>query len=176
MLLHPTRAWVAVCLRPSLTPQSSQRASPAHQPPPLPPPPFPTHTTLNPHPTPSPHPLPTLQVAESVRSRILRLYDRHLTGDGKKVSYAALRADPDWADFVAATAELQKASPELNIWNQGHTDFFGCEGHRGGGWEGWGWGAGGVGGPGKARGARNRGEQGLVRCDSRRHSRAPVLA
>ncbi|KAL4422375.1 hypothetical protein ABPG75_008572 [Micractinium tetrahymenae] len=51
---------------------------------------------------------PTAQVAEAVRSRILRLYDRHLTGDGKKVNYAALRGDPEWADFVAATAELQK--------------------------------------------------------------------
>lgn len=54
---------------------------------------------------------PAEQVAESLRSALLRLYDRHMTEDGKKVDYAALRADPDWQQFVNSTAELQKVDP-----------------------------------------------------------------
>ena len=60
---------------------------------------------------PSSHPAlaaPLLQVAERVRQSILRLYDAHLGAGGKQVDYAALRGDPAWPEFVAATAELQK--------------------------------------------------------------------
>lgn len=48
------------------------------------------------------------QVAESLRKRILQLYDKYLQDGGKKVNYRALKADPAFAEFAAATAELQK--------------------------------------------------------------------
>ncbi|PRW45346.1 hypothetical protein C2E21_6023 [Chlorella sorokiniana] len=51
---------------------------------------------------------PAEQVAESLRQSLLRLYDRHLAADGRRVRYAALQADPEWRRFVAAAAELQK--------------------------------------------------------------------
>ncbi len=50
-----------------------------------------------------------------MRRSLLRLYDRHMSGDGKKVDYAALRADPDWRRFVDATAELQKVPPASSM-------------------------------------------------------------
>ena len=51
-----------------------------------------------------------MQVAEVLRKAILSLYGTHLSEDGRGVDYTALKADPDFALFVAATAELQKAS------------------------------------------------------------------
>jgi hypothetical protein len=48
------------------------------------------------------------QVANSLRQLILELYDKNLSADGRSVSYGAIRSDPRFADFVAATAELQK--------------------------------------------------------------------
>ncbi|KAI7842058.1 hypothetical protein COHA_004256 [Chlorella ohadii] len=51
---------------------------------------------------------PAEQVAASLRQSLLRLYDRHLTADGRRVRYAALTANPEWQQFVAAAAELQK--------------------------------------------------------------------
>ena len=48
-----------------------------------------------------------LQVAEDLRQRILALYDRHLAPDGRSVDYAALGADPAFAAFCTAAAELQ---------------------------------------------------------------------
>ncbi|KAF8072648.1 Glutaredoxin [Scenedesmus sp. PABB004] len=51
---------------------------------------------------------PAQQVAEGLRARILALYDRHLSADGRAVSYAGLRADPDFWSYVDATAELQR--------------------------------------------------------------------
>lgn len=51
---------------------------------------------------------PAAEVAESLRKRILKLYDRYLVEGGKKVNYTALRKDPAFLEFVAATAELQK--------------------------------------------------------------------
>ncbi|KAG2439584.1 hypothetical protein HXX76_004936 [Chlamydomonas incerta] len=51
---------------------------------------------------------PANEVATGLRELILRLYDKHLSADGRAVSYGALRADPLFRDFVAATAELQK--------------------------------------------------------------------
>jgi len=47
------------------------------------------------------------QVAEELRQRVLALYDRHLAPDGRAVDYAALGADPGFAAFCAAAAELQ---------------------------------------------------------------------
>ncbi|KAG2502191.1 hypothetical protein HYH03_000678 [Edaphochlamys debaryana] len=51
---------------------------------------------------------PASEVASSLRGLILELYDAHLSPDGRSVSYGAIRADPRFARFVAATAELQK--------------------------------------------------------------------
>lgn len=51
------------------------------------------------------------QVAEWLRLSLLRLYDRHLAADGRRVRYEALRADPEWQRFMAAAAELQKVRP-----------------------------------------------------------------
>ncbi|EFN52965.1 hypothetical protein CHLNCDRAFT_137357 [Chlorella variabilis] len=51
---------------------------------------------------------PAAEVAESLRKRILQLYDKYLQDGGKKVNYRALKADPAFAEFAAATAELQK--------------------------------------------------------------------
>lgn len=48
-----------------------------------------------------------MQVAEDLRQRILALYDRHLAPDGRSVDYAALGADPAFAAFCTAAAELQ---------------------------------------------------------------------
>ncbi|KAK9842350.1 hypothetical protein WJX81_008014 [Elliptochloris bilobata] len=50
---------------------------------------------------------PAPQVAEDLRQRILALYDRHLAPDGRAVDYAALGADPAFAAFCTAAAELQ---------------------------------------------------------------------
>ncbi|KXZ42590.1 hypothetical protein GPECTOR_132g602 [Gonium pectorale] len=51
---------------------------------------------------------PASEVASSLRSLILQLYDDHLSPDGKVLRYGALRADPRFGAFVAATAELQQ--------------------------------------------------------------------
>lgn len=53
---------------------------------------------------------PAKAVGESVRALILTLYDKHLSPDGKKVAYAALKVDPNFRAFVDATAELQKVN------------------------------------------------------------------
>lgn len=51
-----------------------------------------------------------VQVAEDLRQRILALYDQHLAPDGRAVDYAALGADPAFAAFCTAAAELQARS------------------------------------------------------------------
>ena len=48
------------------------------------------------------------QVAEGLRQRILALYDAHLATDGRALDYEALKKDPDFANYVTATAELQR--------------------------------------------------------------------
>lgn len=53
---------------------------------------------------------PAEVVAEDLRSRILQLYDKHLSNDGRAVSYEALRADPEFWEYVDVTAELQRVS------------------------------------------------------------------
>jgi hypothetical protein len=53
---------------------------------------------------------PAEVVAEDLRARILALYDKHLSADGRAVSYAALKQDPEFWDYVDATAELQRVS------------------------------------------------------------------
>ncbi|PNH06292.1 hypothetical protein TSOC_007355 [Tetrabaena socialis] len=58
---------------------------------------------------------PASEVAASLRGRILELYDTHLSGDGRSVSYGALRADPRFAAFVDATAELQKVEAGVDL-------------------------------------------------------------
>lgn len=50
---------------------------------------------------------PPTAVAASLRARILALYDAHLASDGRGVDYGALTADPAFADYAAAAAELQ---------------------------------------------------------------------
>jgi hypothetical protein len=47
-------------------------------------------------------------VAEELRGRMLSLYERHLSADGKAVSYKALKRDPAFWEYVDATAELQR--------------------------------------------------------------------
>lgn len=54
---------------------------------------------------------PAEVVAEDLRGRILRLYDKHLSKDGRAVSYKGLRKDPEFWEYVDATAELQRVSP-----------------------------------------------------------------
>lgn len=51
---------------------------------------------------------PAEVVAEELRGRILALYDKYLSADGKSVQYKALRADPAFWEYVDATAELQR--------------------------------------------------------------------
>jgi hypothetical protein len=53
---------------------------------------------------------PAEVVAEDLRARILALYDKHLSADGRAVSYAVLKKDPEFWDYVDATAELQRVS------------------------------------------------------------------
>ena len=54
-----------------------------------------------------------VQVAEDLRQRILALYDQHLAPDGRAVDYAALGADPAFAAFCTAAAELQARTAVL---------------------------------------------------------------
>lgn len=51
---------------------------------------------------------PAAQVSEDLRGRILALYDRHLSADGRAVNYSAMREDPLFWQYVDATAELQQ--------------------------------------------------------------------
>lgn len=51
---------------------------------------------------------PASQVAEELRLRILELYDKHLSPDGRGVSYKKIKTDPKFWEFVDATAELQQ--------------------------------------------------------------------
>jgi hypothetical protein len=53
---------------------------------------------------------PAEVVAEELRGRILALYDKHLSADGRAVSYAALKQDLEFWEYVDATAELQRVS------------------------------------------------------------------
>lgn len=53
---------------------------------------------------------PAEQVAEDLRGRILALYDKYLSADGKSVRYKALKQDPAFWEYVDATAELQRVS------------------------------------------------------------------
>ena len=46
-------------------------------------------------------------VAASLRDRVLALYDAYLSSDGRHVDYAGMRASPEFAAYVDATAELQ---------------------------------------------------------------------
>jgi hypothetical protein len=52
---------------------------------------------------------PAALVAAGLRARILALYDTHLSAGGRGVDYAALAADPAFADYARAAAELQAA-------------------------------------------------------------------
>lgn len=47
-------------------------------------------------------------MSEGLRQLILRLYDKHLTADGKALDYEALKRDPVFKTYAKATAELQK--------------------------------------------------------------------
>jgi hypothetical protein len=47
-------------------------------------------------------------VAEGLRARILVLFEAHLAPDGRAVSYAAMKADPAFWEYVDASAELQR--------------------------------------------------------------------
>jgi len=51
---------------------------------------------------------PATQVAESLRRLILQLYGTHLSEDGRSVNYTAMRDDPQLAEYIRATAELQR--------------------------------------------------------------------
>lgn len=51
---------------------------------------------------------PAEDVAEDLRGRILLLYDKYLSPDGKAVRYKALKQDPAFWEYVDATAELQR--------------------------------------------------------------------
>eukprot|EP00775_Hariotina_reticulata_P010520 gene10520-10680_t len=51
---------------------------------------------------------PAEVVAEDLRARILALYDKYLTANGKAVRYKALKQDPEFWSYVDATAELQR--------------------------------------------------------------------
>eukprot|EP00955_Chlamydomonas_euryale_P011908 127972-Chlamydomonas_euryale.AAC.1 len=53
------------------------------------------------------------QVATELRSLILELYERHLSADGRSVSYKAMKTDPLFRRYVDATAELQAVRGEL---------------------------------------------------------------
>lgn len=62
---------------------------------------------------------PAVQVATDLRQLILDLYERHLSEDGRDVSYKGMSQDPLFAKYVDATAELQRvdisslSTPEL---------------------------------------------------------------
>ncbi len=64
------------------------------------------HTSL---PYPSFSPSPTTAPSE-LRQLILELYERHLSPDGRAVSYRGIKADPLFRKYVNATAELQRVS------------------------------------------------------------------
>ncbi|KAF5833674.1 hypothetical protein DUNSADRAFT_9945 [Dunaliella salina] len=51
---------------------------------------------------------PAVQVAEELRALILRLYDAHLSADGKSVSYKDMKVSPLFKEYTKATAELQR--------------------------------------------------------------------
>eukprot|EP00884_Botryococcus_braunii_P017002 jgi/Botrbrau1/3986/Bobra.0365s0058.2 len=51
---------------------------------------------------------PAAEVAEGLRQRILALYNTYLAPDGRGVNYKRLSQDPAFAEYVDATAELQK--------------------------------------------------------------------
>ncbi len=51
-----------------------------------------------------------LQVSVELRQLILELYERHLSGDGRSVSYKQLGRDPLFKKYVDATVELQRVS------------------------------------------------------------------
>lgn len=53
------------------------------------------------------------EVSEGLRQIILRLYDKHLSADGKALNYAALHKDPMFPLYVNATAELQRVDVGL---------------------------------------------------------------
>jgi len=69
---------------------------------------------------------PASEVAISLRSLILKLYDTHLSPDGKLVAYKALKADPAFRQFVDATAELQNVqlSELLSLSREEKMSFF----------------------------------------------------
>ncbi|KAL3162490.1 hypothetical protein ABBQ32_010153 [Trebouxia sp. C0010 RCD-2024] len=48
------------------------------------------------------------EVSEGLRQLILRLYDKHLTANGKALDYEALKKDPVFKTYTNVTAELQK--------------------------------------------------------------------
>lgn len=48
-----------------------------------------------------------------MRQRIVQLYDRHLSPDGRAVSYRGLKDDPAfWGSYLNAAAELQRVKLE----------------------------------------------------------------
>ena len=47
-------------------------------------------------------------VAEELRERILKLYDRFLSADGKAVDYEGLSTSPFFDEYIDASAELQR--------------------------------------------------------------------
>jgi len=51
---------------------------------------------------------PATQVASELRGLILALYDKYLAPDGRKVAYSAMKADPLFQQYTAASAELQR--------------------------------------------------------------------
>ena len=61
------------------------------------------------------------QVSLDLRQLILELYERHLSPNGRSVSYKKLGSDPLFRRYVDATAELQK------VWSWGGLGFW-CSG------------------------------------------------
>lgn len=59
-------------------------------------------------------------VAEELRGRMLSLYERHLSADGKAVSYKALKRDPAFWEYVDATAELQRVREGRGVGGASH--------------------------------------------------------
>jgi hypothetical protein len=52
-----------------------------------------------------------LQVAEDLRACIVRLYDAHLSPNGRSVNYSAMRSSLLFKEFETASAELQRVRP-----------------------------------------------------------------
>lgn len=50
------------------------------------------------------------QVSEDLRRKLLKLYDTHMSADGRQVNYTGLLHDKGFRSYVDSTAELQKVN------------------------------------------------------------------